>query len=919
MKKFYSLVLMAAMLLVGTNAWATNVAKVVIGENENFYESVETAFAAVQAEETATITLLQDANGWNSAIEIVNKTITLDMAGFNMPGGDAARIWIKLGGHVKIVGQGVLSTTTTANTMFIRLEGSPDPAAVNATTLEVGPDVTISGGAYGISVYGWNSHNENNKTGIKNDYGVYVKVEGTITTARPALYVEGNFKVTSGNGPIFDVESSALLQVPTDLIEYDQFDSGEKASVVKAGYSTYKSAVAAIYAAGYSTWNIKGTVIGGNGVYVKGGHVNVIGGTVIAAAEEYWAPLFHGNGYIAAASSIILDNNASYCDKISMTITGNAVVTSEAGCAIEELITSGTEQMGAEDFVIESGTFTSGNGKPAVTVTTQLGTEVQQEGTVSGGMFSTPVDEILSITGEYTEIEVDGVTYQVIHEEVDPVTTLATSTIADPVKMNGTTYTVGNGETARTKYLELENGANVIVNDGGSLVIGVEGVIVKDASYIIVKAGGKLIINAGIITSSVDQLIVEASETKSGLLVAAPGVTWNAQPLATVQFYTFGLQYSANSHKWQRIATPLSHYESISNDFAGTTQDGNPFTTWVQSWTGSEWAPVNSWSSLKPFSGYALTNNSINGGVTYSFKGNIQGGVSSNLEFISNGLNFFGNSYTAPIQVVPMLQKMVAAGADDAFHIWNAASQRYEAGSSFYAEMGLCPSEIPATQTFVLNLHTGSSVVADIDYANSVWAPYANMTSSNPAPAARRSMPANLTFVQINIASANGDADKVMLVEGEQFSENFDNGADIVKFVEDNRMNMYVEGEENYAAAASNNILGTTLAIKAADEINYTMTFSNVMGESYAIKDMQTGAIINMEEGNEYQFVAQANATTEGRFQIVERNNAPTAIDNTEVVKNIKGIYTITGQYVGENYDALPAGVYVVDGVKIVK
>ena len=47
----------------------------------------------------------------------------------------------------------------------------------------------------------------------------------------------------------------------------------------------------------------------------------------------------------------------------------------------------------------------------------------------------------------------------------------------------------------------------------------------------------------------------------------------------------------------------------------------------------------------------------------------------------------------------------------------------------------------------------------------------------------------------------------------------------------------------------------------------------------------------------------------------------PTAIENAEVATSGKGIYTALGQYVGEKdaWSALPAGVYIVDGVKMVK
>ena len=45
----------------------------------------------------------------------------------------------------------------------------------------------------------------------------------------------------------------------------------------------------------------------------------------------------------------------------------------------------------------------------------------------------------------------------------------------------------------------------------------------------------------------------------------------------------------------------------------------------------------------------------------------------------------------------------------------------------------------------------------------------------------------------------------------------------------------------------------------------------------------------------------------------------PTALENAEVKANVKGVYTLMGQYLGEKIDKLPAGVYVVDGVKVVK
>ena len=76
-----------------------------------------------------------------------------------------------------------------------------------------------------------------------------------------------------------------------------------------------------------------------------------------------------------------------------------------------------------------------------------------------------------------------------------------------------------------------------------------------------------------------------------------------------------------------------------------------------------------------------------------------------------------------------------------------------------------------------------------------------------------------------------------------------------------------------------------------------------------------------MVEGATYEFNADANTVNDYRFEIVETNNAPTALENTEAVKSAKGIYTLTGQYMGEMnvWNSLPAGVYVVNGEKRVK
>ncbi len=912
MKKIYSIVLMAAALLVGTNAWGAAVCKIGSTGYDTFKEALQNAQSGDEI-------LLVDNATMNDSYDLIDgRAITVNLNGKDITG-SSLRINI-YHGTLSFTGAGTVKSHDNA---VVRLLGCTNSEAVNWSVLNVGENVNLlnEDEYYCVFVASFDNTNANYSTlgyytknyrtvgGVSKTaaYGVVINVDGYVSGYYAGLYVNGAINETTGNIPVINISST-----------------GTVIGTCPEG--------AGIYAAGYAEWNIHGIVTGDNGIYCKGGEVNLDGAT-ITAVGAYKQPNPNGDGFDASGSALVFDSYKGYSDNLSLNVTGNTVVTSEHGYAIEEVVTNGKEKMDAEDFVIESGTFTGAvsEGKSAVTITTDLSTEVKQEGTVSGGMFNSDVSQVLAdgaIKGDVIEVEIGGNTYKVIYEKAEDGMTLANSDLTKSVVMDGTTYTVAANQTAKAKALNLKNGATVIVE--GTLVIGTDGSVIDGAtSKLTVKAGGRLIVNAGILTTSADQLVIEASETNSGILVAAPGVTWNAQPLATVQFYTFAKQLSATNNVWQRIATPLSVFGSISNDFASpkTTQDGKSFGSWVNKWNQNtqKWEAISAWTELTPFVGYALTNNSNEGGVTYSFKGNLQGGVSSALAFQKEGFNLFGNSYTAPIQLDAMLPIMVAAGADNAAHLWNAQLQRFDQYSTWLIASGLVSADpIPAAQTFILKWNNNEAKDVDLDYAASVWAPYASLasTSAAPAPARRTIAQNNFNAVKINITAADGDVDNVILVEGAQFSEAFDNGADIVKYMEPNRLNFYVEGAEKYSSSANDILLGTTLAIQTQNEINYTMTFSKVMGEQYAIKDVVTGVVTNMVEGAEYNFVAQANATTEGRFQIVERNNAPAAVETVEAINsNVKGIYTILGQYVGEKgmWNTLPAGVYVVDGVKLVK
>ena len=99
MKKIYSFVLMAAMLLVGTSAWAQLNVATVTGAGAGNYKSLQEAVNAIPAGQTATITLLRNVTlsapvvipqvtgDVTEAQKVVNREmqhITLDLGEFNI-------------------------------------------------------------------------------------------------------------------------------------------------------------------------------------------------------------------------------------------------------------------------------------------------------------------------------------------------------------------------------------------------------------------------------------------------------------------------------------------------------------------------------------------------------------------------------------------------------------------------------------------------------------------------------------------------------------------------------------------------------------------------------------------------------------------------------------------------------------------
>lgn len=475
-------------------------------------------------------------------------------------------------------------------------------------------------------------------------------------------------------------------------------------------------------------------------------------------------------------------------------------------------------------------------------------------------------------------------------------------------------------------------GAVVAENKVDQTLVINNGLDVQGNSKVEVQAGSALIIGeGGITTEDPENIIIEADEDGAASLLLDPAITVNQTPELTVKMTVpaehagYEMNGCDKYRHWFRFAMPVDH-------MAATWVKDPDVPTYLYGWdySNQKWAQVGV-TEMVPFAGYTLSPDkeiSTNTAVTYTFKGQLLGNTDCKLELNHHGYNFFGNSYTGYISILKLVDQIMGDAKIDGT-VWMWDGEKYEGVpletlrqyGDIPGMIELWKKEVAPMQTFVLRL-TGSELSStDINYADAIWGNPrydAAKTALNAAPA-RRAEINDDAIIRMTI-EANGQKESVVMIENSNYSDAYDRGYDAIKYMNENSFNTYVGiNGENYGTVATDNLEGKMLNIKTNNELAYSISFDFVAGEVYALRDNLTGNVIAIEEGATYEFAAQPNSTVEGRFEIVGRAKMPTSIENTEVKANVKGIYTIMGQYLGEDFDILPAGVYVVNGVKIVK
>jgi hypothetical protein len=483
-------------------------------------------------------------------------------------------------------------------------------------------------------------------------------------------------------------------------------------------------------------------------------------------------------------------------------------------------------------------------------------------------------------------------------------------------------------------FLYVSENTTITVPDGETLRVGAGGIVMGSTttSKIIVEAGGTLISDKDIITSSYDniELTMDAKNKKYSQLLIKPYVQQEQHPEATVVLKSKAYKMTATENAWQRFAVPT--YKNSLTRAAGIAYDATAFPTAIYRWDYTS-ANDNKWTimtkaenrAFEPFECYNLSTNVMDAAnrAAYTFQCELVGNGNANLNFVGADWNYFANSYTAPIDLRAFVTDLFENYSSTLFstvYIHNIDGDGWDPVSwGAVEDDDLVQTKIQPMQAFVL-YKMGAIDSYTIDYKNLIYNPVMAALSSSPAPARRTQTGIDYQRASVVITDENGKSDVVKFYEGAEFDSNINNGYDVLKLMNEGKLSAYIVAQEGKMAyLASDNIENATIAMQTKEATTYTLSFKNVTLEGYGVRDNLTGTTTEIKEGNTYHFSAPANAAVEGRFQVVAMPKITTAVENVENATATKGIYTLTGIYMGEDFNAVPAGIYIVNGKKMVK
>ena len=730
-------------------------------------------------------------------------------------------------------------------------------------------------------------------------------------------------------GSKYGIQINGLITAKTGHVPVIKIDNGAKVSA----HATMEESTG-VYAAGVGETTIAGEVHGSTGVYVKSGEINVVEG-----AQVYSDNVNHtnvegrGSGVHAGGSAIVYETNASYAGDIEINIKGGTVGSNKAGgYAIEGQNTTGGEKTTElEHLYVEGGDLVSGAAGCFETIELTQSISEGAEFRIDGAIVNVNKDDelgtLLELAGQnaiVTQTEDGEYVFAEVEDKDKVNSNINIQDAAATVIWNAGQKQTLNIDLAEVSYFSMGANTELTIGNGQTLKAGAIGM--SNSAVIKVLAGGTLIITGakGLVAEEKTNLLLGADAT-TGLMATFlmfPQVVANKTPFGTVEFIS-GAYTSGGKYHWQRFGVP-----AVDGIRANEIVKGDPsigYQIWYWDVVAGDWASASATTLLLPFQGLSMRNQATDPGQKYSFPCKLLGAQDATLNLVGEWTSF-ANSYTAEIDLQAMLTsiKNAANGVSATAYVYRTTIDDVdywdEVSLGKIADGKAAQLKLTPMQGFIFNNYQSginSNVDAALNYEEAVWDPY---FPSQPK-AARVQRGSDVTRAYITITDAGGIYDEVALRQSDDFSAEFDNGYDAKKNLNLNTINIFANSElGDMAELSTNNLEGVKLSVATKSATTFEMTFSGVNGEQLAIRDLLTGSIINVVEGATYYFSVAENSVSE-RFEIVNPKNAPTAVETIVNNEGVKAVYTILGQFVGttDNWNILPAGIYVVDGVKMVK
>lgn len=928
---------------------------VVATVNGTDYYILSEALNASSAEHPAvlsdnlTVSALSATQSHNCYLDLNGHTLTIPQVGNS---GNSI-----INGSMHISGTGTINTGAP-----FYLVGSTDANATDYSVLEIGANVTVN--YTGANYVLWVAENANNTA-----YGVRVNLAGTVNSTVSGAYINGNIQAVSAHAPIFNISGTldaaitgiyaagyGIWNITGTVKGNDGFGLG-----IKGGQLNMTAGK--IYAGGDDH-----RVVGyNNGMYKSGAALQIESNNAYAGAMTInitGGELESNRGY-AIYEYVAKSNDPTAVQTIAIANDSTAHKLDANNPVVYPLFQGGiciSQSLAARGGFVSGGKWTkdiSANIKtgenlsllnnpdgdnPPYLYLVGVPAPAQAEDYAEKDASNNAV-----LTNSASQAAAESYSSDNVGENPDVITIKETNPVV--VSENTDVVATEAAPVVEVKKVTVDNNAQLTVTEGATLMVGAGSVLLDTTATtggLTVEAGATLVVDGLIYGSTENNFVIESQEGKSGIVLFSPETEFIKEdhPKAT---YRFTSKAFREGSKWvyQRFGVPT--FDGHATIEWSNKPEGD-FKSWVKKWDyvnddWTDWTPFSGnqleINNVPPFQGLMLASNNVKPGNTnpamvYEFTGSLMGNSDANLHFYY-GWNYYANSYTAPININEFIQtvKTSLGGSNDILatiylyqdmgddtYTWQAVNE-FTAGSStvvgFTPGVGPIyenvPSVINPMQAFLMRLNVEGEADQTIDYADNVYTP-ATVNTFNPAPARNR---VTNNSMQISVFNANGNFDKVFFVENDNFSNDLDNGFDAYKYDGNKGVSLYaMSADKHMEILASNDVDGSFIGINAPEAGNYTLYFSGIQGMNYALIDMKNNTVISIEEGGQYNFYAEAGQN-DYRFQLVAPARVPTAIENVGVNAELKGIYTITGQYLGEDINALPKGVYIINGAKVVK